>query len=305
MQTVHPRHRFHSRRLRSAAIALALPLLASAAAVTGCTPAPKANFDGAMRAYEAGDFGQAAKLANECATRGKGLERDRARYLEGIALLKAERNSEAAETLRPVADAGDKELAADARISLGTAEIRLRRYEAAAESYRRAALILPAADAKRAYSVAARCYDAAGLAKKAEEARSLAGEPRVIAIEGAAIEAPVGATPPKPKAEAPTEAPAEATGAPTVVNGIEIEPIRFVIQAGAYREEARAQEVARTIRAACQDAGCTAPRVVRKDRGKGDVVYAVQFGEFPTRLAAGMAMRKFPKLGYTVERSEK
>lgn len=288
---------------------VAAAAIAATLTTTSCDTPPKKTLDTALLAYEAGDFGQSARLAHESAQRATGLERERARYLEGISLLKADRNTDAIAVLQSVTEAGDKQLAADARVSLGTAEIRLRRFDAAAESYRRAALILPPAEAARAYSVAARCYDAAGLTKKAEEARSLAGEPRVLAVERAAAEPPTVSNPRPPAAAAPTPAPPSepkpSTPTSKIVNGMEIEPIRFAVQAGAFSEESRAREVAASIRPKCVESGLGEPRVVRKERGKDPAVFAVQFGEFPTRLAAGQALKQFPRLGYTVERWER
>ena len=84
---------------------------------------------------------------------------------------------------------------------------------------------------------------------------------------------------------------------------------QYAIQAGAFSDAARARavsrEVAKRAQASAQasaDAGenLGAPRVVEKVSA-GKTIYVVQIGRFANRTEAAKAMRRFDKLGYTVE----
>ncbi|MFM7051892.1 MAG: SPOR domain-containing protein [Planctomycetota bacterium] len=275
--------------LRATAFAVAMTAVAF---VVSCGPKPEANLAAATGAYGRRDYAKAAEQAALAAQSTNPAERAKARYLEGLALLQLGRLDAAADALRLATDASDRRIAADARISLGTAEIRRGNHELAAQAYKRAALLLEGDEARRAHSIAARCFDHAGMSKAAEDERVLAGEPRVLV---AAAPQPASAPQPAPAASAPP--------APTarIVNGIEVEPIHFAIQAGAFKERVRARELADSLRAkpAAQKLG--APRIIEKERD-GATLFVVQLGDFPNRAVAGKAMITLGIGTYTVER---
>lgn len=288
------------------AVAMALAMLAAA-----CGPKPEANLAAATGAYGRRDYAKAAEQAALAAQTANPAERAKARYLEGLALLQLGRLDAAADSLRLASDAADRRIAADARISLGTVEIRRDNHELAAQAYKRAALLLDGDEARRAHSIAARCFDHAGLTKAAEEERVLAGEPRVLVATTAPSAAPVPRSPattapPASQGTAPTASPAPAKAEPSsrtarVVNGIEVEPIHFAIQAGAFKDRARAEELAEALRAkpAAQKLGT--PRLIEKDRD-GATLFVVQLGDFPNRAVAGKAIITLGIGTYTVER---
>lgn len=285
-------------------------MLTSLAIIGGCAATPNSTLEKATRAYNAQDNAQAVRLARLACDEAQGLTLQRARYLLGLALLQEEQNAAAADALRDATDASDRTLAADARVSLGTALCRLGETAQAAEAYRRAALLLDGAEAARAHSIAARCFDAAGLSKVAEEERVAAGEPRELRSASnnvSAMATPSNTTiaPVKPTAnEAVPQPVATTTKSPTarVINGMEIEPIHFAIQAGAYRDRLRAVEVAAELAAQPTSAHLGAPRVVSKPRSDGSTVFVVQIGDFPNRTLAGKSLLGFARSGFTVER---
>lgn len=298
---------FVSRWRRASFIA---SMLTSLAIIGGCAATPSSTLEKATRAYNAQDNAQAVRLARLACDEAQGLTRQRARYLLGLALLQEEQNAAAADALRDATDASDRTLAADARVSLGTALCRLGETAQAAEAYRRAALLLDGAEAVRAHSIAARCFDAAGLSKVAEEERVAAGEPRElrsVSNNVSVMATPSNTTiaPVKPTANEVAPQPiAATTKSPTarVINGMEIEPIHFAIQAGAYRDRLRAVEVAAELAAQSTSAHLGAPRVVSKPRSDGSTVFVVQIGDFPNRTLAGKSLLGFARSGFTVER---
>ncbi len=297
------------------------------ALISACAATPSNTLEKATHAYNANDNAQAVRLARVASDEGEGLTRQRARYILGLALLREEQNAAAADALRDACDSTDRTLAADARVSLGTALCRCGEIAQAAEAYRRAALLLDGADAARAHSIAARCFDAAGLTKVAEEERVAAGEPRELftmtsvarATEASSNpttqdsaaartsikeDAPVVSTTTTTEVQSPPREDATSTRSPTarVVNGMEIEPIHFAIQAGAFRERARATEVAAELTARQNAVRLGAPRVIAKPQRDGSSVFVVQIGDFSNRTLAGKSLLGFARSGFTVER---
>lgn len=289
---------------------LAIGALLSASTFPGaCGPEKSGDLSRATADYEGGRYEAALSAARASAREATGLELDRARYLEGLALLRLDRPTDAVAPLREATDASDRTLAADAFVSLGTALIRVRDFDAAAMAYRDAALRLDGAEARRAHDIAARCYERAGLTVAAASERALAGGGADAGAEptrpgpalGSDSERPAGsaAAAPAPRTPAP---PVPSSPTSRIENGIEIEPVRFAVQAGAFSERKRAEEVARSLAESARRAGLAAPRVAERERS-GSTLFVVQIGDFPTRLAAGRALAAFGGTGCTVERS--
>jgi len=263
-----------------------------------------ASLQQALTAFEAKDFTRAAILARVVGDRETGLARESARYLEGLSQFHSGNLDAAAETLRTAAASTDRFVAGQANVTLGSVEIERKRFDAAAHAYRRAAGFLDAAEAKRARLIAARCFDAAGQGLLADSERAAAGEPRPATAPSAAqpepAAAPQAARPrtvtadDKPVAGAATEASADSP-APAIA------PIRFAIQAGAFRSSASAGDLAKRLEASCRDFKIATPRVIATEDSKGSL-FVVQFGDFPNRGAATKMLLKFPRSAYRVER---
>ncbi|MBI1302439.1 MAG: hypothetical protein GC172_01405 [Phycisphaera sp.] len=239
----------------------------------------------ATNAYNAREFGRAVTLARAAASEASGLPRARARYLEGLSQLQLGNADEAARALREAVEAADRTLAANARVSLGTAEVARRDFRAASDAYRRAALILEGEERRRAEELAALCQARVPGAQP-ESQQPL--QPRAVA---APSQQPAG-RPEEPR-----------TSTERVVNGMAVEPVAFAIQAGAFSERDRADRVAESLEAAATRAGLSAPRVIEKARPGRTPVFVVQVGRFPNRTVAGRAMLQFGQQGFTVERS--
>ena len=139
----------------------------------------------AVAAFEAGDYRRAATLARMAGDRAAGVERESARYLEGTALLKAGDLAAAANALRAAVASTDRFIAGQANISLASVEVERRNWDSAGHAYRRAAAFLQGAQAVRAHSFAARCFDEAGMAGLAAAEREAAGEPGALASKPA------------------------------------------------------------------------------------------------------------------------
>ncbi|MEY5032370.1 MAG: hypothetical protein RL354_1401, partial [Planctomycetota bacterium] len=187
------------------------------------------------------------------------------------------------------------------------------RWDAAGYAYRRAAALLAPADAKRAHSYAARCFDAAGLTVLANESR--------VAADEAPIDAPTSKpmTPPAREATNGSVDP-PASARPTVtaddkpvvpVNRIGAKPAststgssastpQFAVQVGAFTSAERASQIAAELRARCVALDIECPRVVTRDESNGALLHVVQFGCFPNRGAANKILLQFPKSGYRV-----
>ena len=295
------------------ALALAGGTLALSLALAACGPERTADLGGAQRDYASGEFDRALAEARAAASRSQGEPRDRARYIEGLSLLRLGRPREAIEPLRDASDAADRSLAADACVSLGTAQVRCEEFGDAAQSYRRAALLSDGAESRRAHSIAARCFDAAGQTALADASRDAAGEPRRPQPQPSpAIEqsepTPAPSTTAVPAAKPPLAVrPAEprrtvtADDKPSTESAPSIAPIRFAIQAGAFRSAESAASLASQLEPSCRDLKLAPPRVIATDDAKGSL-YLVQFGDFPNRGAATKMLLKFPRSAYRVER---
>jgi cell division septation protein DedD len=268
----------------------------------------------ATAAYSAKDYRRAATLARIVGDRAGGTEREGARYLEGLALFQAGELEAASTALRTAAASSDRFIAAQAHVTLASIEVERKRWDAAGYAYRRAAALLAPADAKRAHSYAARCFDAAGLTVLANESR--------VAADEAPIDAPTSKpmTPPAREATNGSVDP-PASARPTVtaddkpvvpVNRIGAKPAststgssastpQFAVQVGAFTSAERASQIAAELRARCVALDIECPRVVTRDESNGALLHVVQFGCFPNRGAANKILLQFPKSGYRVE----
>jgi tetratricopeptide (TPR) repeat protein len=267
-------------------------LVAAGALLAGCAGGGGAPMTDATNAYNAAEFGRSLALSRAAAERGTGLARDQARYLEGLSLLKLGRVEESIAPLAEASDAANRALAADARVSLGTALVRKGDLAGAAEAYRRASFILEGEEKQRALAVEAEC-NARLAAARAPSAPPRVEQPVAVAVQE---------EPPAPAAPSPPSPSSLSSPTARIINGVEIEPVRFAIQAGAFKDRSKAVELAAQVGPQVALEKLAPPRVIEKERGDGSTVYVVQFGSFPNRAVAGKALRAFSKTPYTVER---
>lgn len=295
----------------------------------------------AGEAYGDAQYGRAVECARRAAQTSQGVARDRANYLEGLGEWKLGRRDEGASLLGTVAQSSDHALAADALVSLGSLEIERKEFASAGRAYARAAELLEGTERRRAYGVALRCYDRAGLTVEADKLRTRAGLPptdREIAAATGTSHSAASRTAPKALTDAESARPLDTSRSDPVTDTTDTTPLapaatqlppttvevaarngssteqskktftpaaRYAIQAGAFSDAARARAVSLEVARRAQSGGTSgatlgAPRVVEKSSA-GKTVYVVQIGNFANRTDAAAAMRRFDKLGYTVE----
>lgn len=284
-----------------------LPILLALALCRSGVGAPQqvpSSLQSAVAAFDAKDYARAATLARVAGDRESGVARESARYLEGLAQYRAGDLEAAATALRFAAASTDRFVASQAGVTLGSVELERKRFDAAAHAYRRAAGFMDAPEAKRARSIAARCFDAAGQSVLAEAERAAAGEPRRVAAPSPDTAAAPPAAPAAPQPPVRFDQPKRTVTAdekPKPASTASIAPVRFAIQAGAFRSAASASDLASKLEASCADLSLAPPRVIATDDSKG-TLYLVQFGDFPNRGAATRMLLKFPRTAYRVER---
>lgn len=275
--------------------AIGLVVLAMSRSVTAAPQSVPRSLDGAMSAFEGHDFRRAATLARIVADRAQGLERETGRYLEGLSLYRAGDFDTAASALRVAATSSDRFVSGQANITLGSVELARKNYDAAGHAYRRAAALLEGTEAKRAHSIAARCFDAAELTSLAESERAAAGEPVKVApaIAPAPAKAPAVIEPKLPTARKVVTK-ADKPQAP-------IAPVRYAIQVGAFSGEKRAKEVAAGLKNECLKIGAGSPRVIPRESDDGTTLYIVQIGSFSNKSEATKMNGKLPKSAHRIE----
>jgi hypothetical protein len=291
-------------------LGLLCALLCAASASASTAQAAGRTIADATAAYHAKDFRRAAAVARLVGDRASGTEREGARYLEGLSLFQSGELDAAAAVLRVSAASRERYIASQSQITLASIEIERKRWDAAGYAYRRAAELLTGPESKRANSYAARCFDAAGLAILADEARAAAGEARAAA----------GGPPQQPRPVAiQDESPRRTVTAddkPIPQNRIGAQPATrpavsdagprnstsplFAVQVGAFTSIERANEIAAALKAQCTAIDIECPRVITR-HGDGATLHIVQFGCFPNRGVANKVLLKFPKSAYRVE----
>jgi hypothetical protein len=305
-------------------LGLLCALLCAASASASTAQAAGRTIADATAAYHAKDFRRAAAVARLVGDRASGTEREGARYLEGLSLFQSGELDAAAAVLRVSAASRERYIASQSQITLASIEIERKRWDAAGYAYRRAAELLTGPESKRANSYAARCFDAAGLAILADEARAAAGEDRAAAGEARAAvgeaRAAVGGPPQQPRPVAiQDESPRRTVTAddkPIPQNRIGAQPATrpavsdagprnstsplFAVQVGAFTSIERANEIAAALKAQCTAIDIECPRVITR-HGDGATLHIVQFGCFPNRGVANKVLLKFPKSAYRVE----
>jgi len=270
-------------------------------ALAGCASTPSttsgSSLDAAIAAYESGRYaeslGDAERVAN---ARIDATSRDEASYLAGMSAYRLGRDTEARRWLAAASTGSDPWLAGQALITLGSVELRQGNPREAARNFVRAAERLPDADeSARARTAAGWAYrqandDANARAQFALATVSSSG-PGPAPARGSAL--PEGSTPTLSDAarrSGDTTPPASAAGA-------------FAIQAGAFRERARAESRATELAAKARELGLGSARIAAKPTAAGASVWVVQFGSFADRPSAERMKAKLGGANLSVERS--
>ena len=272
---------------------IALGICSSALATP---PSSIRSLGDALTAFESKDYRRAATLARMAGDRATGLERESARYLEGISHFKVNDFDAAANALRFAAASADAFVAGQAGVTLGSVEIERKHFDSAGYAFRKAAGFLTGAESQRAHSYAARCFDGAGLTILADGERVAAGEP------------PSTPTPILTPAITPATSPAPTMTEPRLRVGpeskpkvAEIAPIRYSIQIGAYSTVEKAHAAAEKLAARCTELHIDAPRVIARENSDGSTLHIVQLGDFENRGVASKMLLKFPRSAFKIE----
>ena len=272
---------------------IALGICSSALATP---PSSIRSLGDALTAFESKDYRRAATLARMAGDRATGLERESARYLEGISLFKVNDFDAAANALRFAAASADAFVAGQSGVTLGSVEIERKHFDSAGYAFRKAAGFLTGAESQRAHSYAARCFDGAGLTVLADGERVAAGEP------------PSTPTPILTPAITPATSPAPTMTEPRLRVGpeskpkvAEIAPIHYSIQVGSFSTVEKAHAAAEKLAARCMELRIDAPRVIARENSDGSTLHIVQLGDFENRGVASKMMLKFPRSAFKIE----
>ncbi len=272
---------------------IALGICSSALATP---PSSIRSLGDALTAFESKDYRRAATLARMAGDRATGLERESARYLEGISLFKVNDFDAAANALRFAAASADAFVAGQAGVTLGSVEIERKHFDSAGYAFRKAAGFLTGAESQRAHSFAARCFDGAGLTVLADGERVAAGEP------------PSAPTPILTPAITPATSPAPTMTEPRLRVGpeskpkvAEIAPIHYSIQVGSFSTVEKAHAAAEKLAARCMELRIDAPRVIARENSDGSTLHIVQLGDFENRGVASKMLLKFPRSAFKIE----
>ena len=272
---------------------IALGICSSALATP---PSSIRSLGDALTAFESKDYRRAATLARMAGDRATGLERESARYLEGISLFKVNDFDAAANALRFAAASADAFVAGQAGVTLGSVEIERKHFDSAGYAFRKAAGFLTGAESQRAHSFAARCFDGAGLTVLADGERVAAGEP------------PSTPTPILTPAITPATSPEPTMTEPRLRVGpeskpkvAEIAPIHYSIQVGSFSTVEKAHAAAEKLAARCMELRIDAPRVIARENSDGSTLHIVQLGDFENRGVASKMLLKFPRSAFKIE----
>ncbi|MHC5002013.1 MAG: SPOR domain-containing protein [Planctomycetota bacterium] len=249
------------RRRRSARGVSTLAATALLAVAGGCTSTTTTEtLDDALEDYYAGRYDECHDTAVEIMLSADGESEDQAAYLAGLSALRMGDLDEAELRLRMAADAEDEQVAAKARASLGLVRLEQGHPEEAAELLTAAASGLSGEDATEAARLAASARTGGGSAWSGSGGRPAAA---ATSFHGGA----------------------GASG-------------RFTLQAGAFREQARAESVAREVRQRSPE--MRPVQVIPRRDARGRTLYLVQLGRFATRQEAAVARTAMNRPSYIV-----
>ncbi|MBL9148257.1 MAG: SPOR domain-containing protein [Phycisphaerae bacterium] len=272
--------------LRCCRLALVVASLAVAPLVGCATGDARAQLDRSVAAYDKDDFATARKEAESAAESAKNTkDADDAAYMAGMSAFRMGDYDDAVRWLTEASRSANAWTAGQAGVMLGNAQLKQSKPRDAAKSFAAAAQKLSGDDARKARIAAANAYKEAGDSRAADEQFRLANVPTTVVVDGGA-----GTSRPTP----PASNPSPGAGAPAAPSG------PYVLQAGAFRDRAKAQSRASELRVAAVRAGLGEPRVATKRGSDGATLYVVQMGGFPDRRSADGAAAKLGQSGVVV-----
>ena len=263
-----------------------LLLAGCALPLVGCGGSGGDTLGEALSAYEGGEYQQSltlASTANEDARTTKdSLE---SAYIAGMSAFRLGRHEEAIQWLEEPARSDDRWMAGQASVTLGSSFLAVRRTNEAARSFVRAAERLDGEEARKARLAAANAYRELGDRRASDEQFRLAN-----------------VTPPSSNAgtSAPPSPPSGQRSPAVSATANDAGP--FILQAGAFKDRAKADKRATEVRAAASRAGLGEPKVFSKAGPDGGTLYVVQFGRFADRRSADASLARLGLTGVVVGR---
>ncbi len=244
-----------------AAIVLGLVLTALGTA-GGCqtVPASSNGLEEALGDYEAGHYSMAHRRAMRVWRDARGTDRDQAAYVAGLSALQNDDLDEAELRLSIAARSHDRQLAGQARASLGMVHLQRDRQRDAGRFFAEAAELLSGEEAREALRLA-------------REAGYDPEDPDRVLVW-------------------------RARGTDQSEN--QWHSNHFALQVGVYNDADNAEDALRRARKIARQTGHGPVRLVEQVDSRGRMVYVVQIGRFDNRQDATSARRQIGRLDLVV-----
>ena len=252
---------------------LAPALTAAALLLQGCANSAGSGAKAlnlAVQDYNAQRYTSAYERAAPLTTSSAGGVRAEASYLAGLSAYRMGKHDEAERRLLIAAASTDAALAARANAMLGVIRIDQLRYREAVSLLEKSHPLLTGEDAKQA-------------------ARQLAYAHQHTGDAGAAQ---------RWQARAQATLNSHITSSET--RNHQVSTDLFALQVGAFKSKQHAESAASIASREVDRLGLGPMRIVPSHDGRGQVLYLVQFGSFPTRASAASTRERLGKLNYIV-----
>lgn len=250
-----------------------------ALATSGCETAPRTSgLSSAIGQYDSGHYEVALSQARTAVSSGGGLDSDKAAVLAGMSAFKLGRLDEAASLAAQGIDSSDPKIAGQARVVVADVE-------------------LSRGDAERAatfFDLAASDFDRAKDVPNASMARSFASKARAIAAPPAPATTTTTSKTANQVAEVAAAPKPASKPAPEVKKSASAQR-SYTIRAGSYTTRDAAEKRVKSIQRDVQIAKLPDLRVDEVTTSKGERLFAVRIGEYPSRKDAESAMAKIPR----------
>ncbi len=228
------------------------------AILAGCESTPStSHLETARLAYEGGRYESAYQKAHAALKVSRGSDRHDAAYMIGLSAYRLDKMREAETNFSIAAGGADEHTAGSAKAMLGLMRLDQDRHIEAARFLRKASTSLTGTDARQAAHFAAQAYEAMGDSAAADTVLAVSRE----------------STP--------------SSGA--TIRAFENQGYEFSLQAGAFRERARADRTADILAPLARKNAIGPVRVIPQHDDRGREIFLVQIGHFNTRQEASRA----------------
>lgn len=260
--------------------------------LAGCSTPQGDPLGRSLTAYEGGQYQESLTLAQEASTNARTTKDSlESAYLAGMSSFRLGKHADAVKWLEEPARSDDRWMSGQANVTIGSSLLQLGRKSDAARAFVKAAERLDGDEAKKAHLAAANAFRELGDRNASDEQFRLAN-----VTPPAAPSASPPASRPAANAGPASPPPAQASAGTASAAG------PFVLQAGAFKDRAKADRRAEELRGKSRQAGMGEPRVVSKRGPDGGTVFVVQLGSFGDRRSADAALGRLGVSGVVVGR---